>query len=223
MITPISYFNDNYAYFVTHNKSAILFDCGDGSSIVTAVEELQCELDQVLLTHNHHDHIDGWKIVQDRFPQSEVIFPVSAKERRFTQFTSIPVEVIPTPGHTLDHLCYYLPEQNALITGDTLFAGGCGRCFSGEFELFAQSLEQLSRLPAETQFYPAHEYLHANVQFIKSQGIDCSFYEHRLANEQKPSVGIYLRDEIVYNPFLKAAATGNVQEFTRLRKLKDQF
>ncbi len=43
----------------------------------------------------------------------------------------VTARVIDTPGHTLGHIVYHLPEQNIAFVGDTLFALGCGRLFEG--------------------------------------------------------------------------------------------
>ena len=77
----------------------------------------------------------------------------------FTDFINFQLKVIPTPGHTPGSVCFYLPKEKALFTGDTLFANGVGRTdlsYSSEKDLIA-SLKKLSKLPPETKIYPGHE------------------------------------------------------------------
>ena len=80
-------------------------------------------------------------------------------------FAGHKVEVIATPGHTLDMLNFYLPQEAVCFTGDTLFALGCGRIFEGTPEMMWASLEKLMKLPPETVLYSSHEYTVANARF----------------------------------------------------------
>jgi len=219
VVDTIPYFDDNYAYLLNSEKEVLLFDCGDGKTIGTYVKKMNIQPRTVCITHTHHDHSGGVDELCNLFPQMKIIPPDYPEVDNL----AVDLRVIETPGHTFDHRCYYLPQFHALFTGDTLFAGGCGRCFSGEFELFCDSLGKLSNLPNETRIYPGHEYLQANLSFLKSIGSDYSFYEHRLATETFPSVGISLSEERLYNPFLRAAYEGSCETFIRLRKLKDLY
>jgi glyoxylase-like metal-dependent hydrolase (beta-lactamase superfamily II) len=67
--------------------------------------------------------------------------------------------VLYTPGHSEGSLCLYLPAENLLLAGDTLFAGGVGRTdFPGgnEGKLLASLRERLAPLPGETVVVPGH-------------------------------------------------------------------
>ena len=74
-------------------------------------------------------------------------------------------EVIHTPGHTLQHINYFIKEHNILFSGDTLFSIGCGRMFEGNPEVFWNSLSKLKQLPEDTKVYCGHEYTLNNVKF----------------------------------------------------------
>lgn len=66
--------------------------------------------------------------------------------------------VLPTPGHTPGGLCFYFPDEAALFTGDTLFAGAVGRTdlsYSSKKDLW-NSLRTILVLPDETVIYPGH-------------------------------------------------------------------
>lgn len=72
---------------------------------------------------------------------------------------NIEIKVLHTPGHTPGGVCFYLPEQQMVFTGDTLFAGSLGRSDlpGGDFEQEIQSIRQrLFTLPAETLVFPGH-------------------------------------------------------------------
>jgi len=73
-------------------------------------------------------------------------------------FGSARLRVMHTPGHTPGSICLYHEAGKTLISGDTLFEDSCGRTDlpnSSESEM-AASLRTLSKLPAETRFYPGH-------------------------------------------------------------------
>jgi glyoxylase-like metal-dependent hydrolase (beta-lactamase superfamily II) len=68
------------------------------------------------------------------------------------------IRIIHTPGHSPGSICLYVPQDEALISGDTLFAGGVGRTdfYGGDLEALKQSLRRLLELPPETRIYPGH-------------------------------------------------------------------
>ncbi|MBQ7464418.1 MAG: MBL fold metallo-hydrolase, partial [Lachnospiraceae bacterium] len=69
------------------------------------------------------------------------------------------IRMIETPGHTEGSCCYYLEEQKALISGDTLFAGSVGRTDlpTGSMRKLIDSIEsKLMTLPDDVDVYPGH-------------------------------------------------------------------
>ncbi len=68
------------------------------------------------------------------------------------------VRVIHTPFHTAGSVCYYLPKEGVLFSGDTLFHLGVGRMDlpGAKPKLFESSLRKLLALPEETKVYPGH-------------------------------------------------------------------
>ncbi len=68
------------------------------------------------------------------------------------------IRVIHTPGHTPGSVCLYLPQEEALLTGDTLFAGNVGRTDlpGGSARNLTASLRKLAQLPPGTRIFPGH-------------------------------------------------------------------
>ena len=68
------------------------------------------------------------------------------------------IQIIETPGHTPGGICLYFPEDNILISGDTLFQMGYGRTDlpGGNTMQLIQSLQLLFSLPPEVQVFPGH-------------------------------------------------------------------
>ncbi len=68
------------------------------------------------------------------------------------------LEVIHTPGHTPGSICLYIPEDEALLTGDTVFADNVGRTDlpGGNARALTASLKKLVNLPRNTRLYPGH-------------------------------------------------------------------
>ena len=112
----------------------------------------------LLITHAHPDHVCGVEYVEQTYNLQAIIQPAEGK-------LSIPefqfnIEVLATPGHKEDAVCYYLPEENMLFTGDTLFQESIGRTDlpGGDMGTLIRSLKKLVLLPENTQVYPGHGY-----------------------------------------------------------------
>ena len=149
------------------------------------------------------------------------------------------------PGHTLDHIAYYLDaSQPILFCGDTLFAAGCGRLFEGSPQQMHHSLQQLAALPEHTQVYCTHEYTLANLAFALAVEPDNPQLQQRLNHcqqlrqQHKPTLPTTIGLEKLTNPFLRCSisavqhsasdhsqekTTNVVETFALLRKWKDQF
>jgi hydroxyacylglutathione hydrolase len=217
-IVPISAFTDNYIWCLhLDNHRAIVVDPGDAEAVKAYFSENNLELVGILVTHHHFDHTAGIEALASS-PQIPVIGPKNSPFTALTQtvsggsqlaLESLDIRVLAVPGHTLDHVAYYLPEVGALFCGDTLFSGGCGRVFEGTFEQMRHSLASLRELPASTKIYCAHEYTAANLRFALAVDPDNQVLQARVAEVSrlrelnKPSLPATLGDECLSNPFLR--------------------
>ena len=246
------YGSDNYGVLMhdpeTGQTAAI--DAGDGSAYQAALVETGWQLSHILLTHHHWDHTDGVKELADATgatiygPKGDkdghAHIAKTLQEGDRLDFGGTIIEVIATPGHTLDMLNYYLPEQKVCFTGDTLFSLGCGRIFEGDAAMMWDSLSKLIALPADTTIYSSHEYTQANAKFALTIDPDnaaliarCASVTEKRAKGQ-PTVPSLLSEELATNPFLRASDTAiraylNMADasdsdvFAEIRSRKDNF
>ncbi len=168
-------------YLVTQDGHALIIDPGD--KIVDLSTWLDGnELDAILLTHAHFDHIAGLDSILENYP---VPVYLHSSEHSFLQDTKLnasayfyqrvisyaqpkslvegpmhigtfDLKIDHTPGHSIGSCCIRIGE--CLFTGDTLFQGSCGRIDlpTGSLEQMEQSLARLKKLPPSLRIYPGH-------------------------------------------------------------------
>ncbi len=103
---------------------------------------------------------------------------------------------------------------------------GCGRVFEGTFEQMYHSLNRLAALPTDTQVYCTHEYTLSNAEFALTIEPDNLALQERyeqvkqLREQNIITLPSSIEIELATNPFLR---TESVEEFARIRTLKDNF
>lgn len=222
-IEPIRAFSDNYIWLLHDGSIAWVVDPGDAAPVEAALKERGLELQGILVTHHHPDHVGGVDVLLQgrRIPvYGPAESPAGCISERMREGDTVDVlglefSVLETPGHTLDHIAYYAAESDndvpVLLCGDTLFAGGCGRVFEGTPEMLYHSLQKLLALPGATEVYCAHEYTIANLTFATAVEPENQALQERLerAGElrraNRPTVPSTLDDEIRTNPFVRCS------------------
>ena len=251
-IFVINALSDNYIYLLRneHKNITSVIDPGESEPVLEFLNNKNWHLDEIINTHHHHDHIGGNKKLLDVYKSkliapsyennriSNINIPVSDNETH--NIAGVLAKVIHTPGHTLGHVCFYMPEEKYLFSGDTLFYLGCGRVFEGTMDQMWLSLLKLRSLPEDTTVYCGHEYTISNMNFAKY--ID---NENALLNEVSleiknkrekalPTIPFNLGIEKKINPFLRAdddnfvksvgLSSDNASEsFGKIRLKKDNF
>lgn len=168
------------------SKEAIVFDIGDQADKVLGYlleNDLTCKA--IILTHGHFDHIlaiDDFLhrinvLVYAYEAEEELLMnpemnssarirrpyslkpDVLLKDNQELNLVGLLIKVIHTPGHTRGGACYYMPEQEILISGDTLFREDIGRSDlpTGDGEELIRSIkDKLMILDNKVRVYPGH-------------------------------------------------------------------
>lgn len=222
-IHQFPYLSDNYGVLLHEpaSNTTACIDAGDAGATLKALESQGWALDLMLITHHHGDHTAGLEQIKEK-TGARVIGPKAGasaairgidqevQEGDSFQFGDREVQVIHTPGHTLDMMNYYLAQDGLLFSGDTLFTMGCGRLFEGSAATMLDSLNKLKQLPAETTVYCSHEYTLHNGGFALSVDPDNIDLQVRVAAAEElrannvPTVPSTLAEELATNPFLRA-------------------
>lgn len=251
-IVPLNAFRDNYIWALRTGAHAIVVDPGEAEPVECWLADAGLQLDAILVTHHHHDHVGGLGALK-RAHRVSVFGPAGShihgidktlsEGDRVAPAPDFPeFEVLEVPGHTLDHIAYC--TGNLLFCGDTLFSAGCGRLFEGSADQLYSSLSRFADLPAATRVYPAHEYTVANLRFGRAVLPTDVKLEKALANALKirenaqgtlpttvareREINVFLRTG---EPAVRAAAEQHCGErlgskaevFAALRRWKDQF
>lgn len=251
-LVQIPVLSDNYA-FLLHDQDTgetISVDSPDANAISTELERRGWHLRAIWNTHHHWDHAGGNAALQARW-NCEIIAPAGdagfiksadywVNDGDRLTFAGREAHVLHTPGHTMGHVCYYLPGEKLAFVGDTLFNMGCGRMFEGQPSDFWPSLQKLKALPPDTQIFCAHEYTLSNLAFalsVDAENADLQARGERVKEQRaqgEATVPFALADDLKTNPFLRADDPGLAASvgmsgkpaqdvFAKLRAAKDSF
>lgn len=237
-IHPIPAFQDNYIWAIKHlpSNQCILVDPGDATPAQHFLQENHLTLHSILITHHHQDHCGGVNQLVAAAPCPVYgpatidccDHPLQDQDQLFIETFGLNLQVMATPGHTLDHIVYYNDE--ILFCGDTLFSAGCGRLFEGTAQQMFTSLHQLAQLNDETLIYCAHEYTMNNLAFAQEIEPDNKAIVTRRKDLKGRACTLpsTLKLEKQINPFLRCtlkqgALHDNIKLFSELRHKKDHW
>jgi len=147
---------------------------------------------RVVLTHRHRDHLGGVAHLRERYRglhvgkliHRDADLPEGIETLRDGQTIEgdgATLVAIHTPGHASDHLCYYLPEENAVFTGDVVLAGSTTVIPAEDGDLldYMSSLKRLQQLGVR-RIYPAH-----GPVVEDGPALIAEYIEHRLLRERQ--------------------------------------
>jgi len=184
-VGPVS--ENCYLAFLDGADRGVIVDPGDEPErILAAVQALGIDVDAILLTHCHFDHIGAVAPVAKATrapvycPEIEVPLltdimsyvpwpgfgPFESYDPEHTvtggehlSLAGLEIDVLFTPGHSPGHVTYAIPDQGALFSGDVLFKGSVGRVDlpGGDWDTLLESIRGLVEgYPEETVVHPGH-------------------------------------------------------------------
>lgn len=174
-------------YLLENEREAIIIDPADDASfLLEEIQRKNLQLVGLFGTHGHFDHVMAVGEIQmsfavpfyihkkdqfliDRLESTAehflghkpiIVAPKLVEHIQVGEFKTshFQLKIIAAPGHTPGGVCYYVPEEKAIFTGDTLFAGAIGRTdlsYSNKKDLW-NSLKTILALPDEVEIYPGH-------------------------------------------------------------------
>jgi hydroxyacylglutathione hydrolase len=240
---------DNYTYLLICDETgeAAVVDAPEETPVVKRVEALGANVTQVLSTHHHPDHSAANPLLAKRY--SAPVFGHVSDSERLPGFSdgleegdTISVgnqraRILFIPAHTKGHIAYVFDDADAIFSGDTLFAGGCGRLFEGTPEMMYEALcQKIAKLPDSMRVFCGHEYTESNLVFAAHEEPDNAAIAAKLervkairakaaadwhdATPAEMTIPSTLAEERETNPFCRASSA---TELGRIRAAKDSF
>ena len=247
-IEPIACLKDNYAYLVSSAGLCAAVDPSEPEPVEAALALRGLRRTHILNTHHHWDHTGGNAALKKTYG-AVVVGPakdceripgidIGVEESQGWQFGEHPVRILEVPAHTRGAIAFVFP--NAVFTGDTLFAMGCGRLFEGTPAMMHASLAKLMALPDDTKVFCGHEYTLNNGRFALTLEPGNRDLQARMKTVEakrargEPTVPSSIGLEKQTNPFLRTGSAeiraalrmesaDDVAVFAEIRRRKDAF
>ncbi|MEJ2140824.1 MAG: MBL fold metallo-hydrolase [Gammaproteobacteria bacterium] len=207
---------ENLIYLITDKqtrRAAVVDPAWEVPEIIRLAEQKGVTITDILLTHSHHDHINGIEAILNKYDAQ--LHLLKAEAQFWGQHLDLPtlhhggdriqlgkseIEILHTPGHTPGSACYHIDEQ--LITGDTMFVWGCGRCdlSGGDPNQMFDTLNKLANLPGDTVTLPGHNYSDQSTATIHEQ-CEGNPFMHFHDKDKFVDYRMHQHDKIRHSPY----------------------
>lgn len=244
--------SDNYAYLVHDPDDGVcaIVDPSEPDPVRVALKRRGLVLTHILNTHHHFDHTGGNIPLKQEFG-AQIVGPakdrdripgidVGVSEEARWKLGSHVARILEIPAHTRAHIAFAFENDEAVFTGDTLFAMGCGRLFEGTPQMMWTSLSKLMTLDPRMAVYCGHEYTLNNGRFALTLEPGSRDLQERMADVQRlrakdaPTIPSTIGLETRTNPFLRPDSpeirrtlnmegASDVEVFGEMRRRKDSF
>jgi hydroxyacylglutathione hydrolase len=166
---------DNFCYVIyclSYKKAAIVDPGFDSTRALQYIVSKKLNLEYIIITHYHSDHSSDCKRIKSLFPQVKIVASeldgkklvlkpdIVVSDRSQLMIGEILVDFLLTPGHTPGGICIIV-DNEALLTGDTLFIDDCGRTDlpgGNLVQMYASLHDKIMHLPDKLIVYPGHDY-----------------------------------------------------------------
>ena len=169
-----SYQTNCYLIYEEGSQSCVVIDPGyESQQILLEAKRLGKTIEAILLTHGHFDHVGAVRqiaadtdcsvyvcadelTIPARLSAGPIYHTHTYGEGDVLNLAGLSLKVMHTPGHSVGSVC--LVCQNHIFSGDTLFAGTCGRTDlpGGSWTQIVASLKRLSAIRGDYQVHPGH-------------------------------------------------------------------
>ena len=187
----------NFIYFIgdSNTKEVVVIDpAWDAGFLINEAKNNDLKIKAALVTHGHFDHTNG---VEELLKGLDIPIYINNKEAEFFKFSwgkenvkkvdsgdkvkigNIEIEFIHTPGHTPGSQCFLI--SNNLVSGDTLFINGCGRCDlpgGNVEEMFNTIYNKLLKMNNDTIIFPGHNYASKKHDTLANQKITNPYMQY---------------------------------------------
>jgi hydroxyacylglutathione hydrolase len=166
----VGYDNFCYVVYCQNTKKAAIVDPGfNCEKVFNFVINKNLILLYIIITHHHSDHSGDVKKLKNEVASAKLVaskedgkgfdVDIFVTDGDNLKVGDVNLEFIMTSGHTSGGICIIV-DNMAILTGDTLFIGDCGRCdlAGGSLSQMFQSLQKIKDLPDELIVYPGHDY-----------------------------------------------------------------
>ena len=199
-IKQFFYGGDNLGYLLYASTRALAIDGGAVDEIMAFVRQKGLTLETVTNTHGHGDHTSGTRQL------AKAAKATHRDHRRYADGDALILEgetvtVRLAPGHTSDSVVF--AAEDCLVTGDTLFNGTVGNCFSGDLKAFYRSIRLIMSYPGTTRIYAGHDYVAASLAFARHLTPDNAAIDAYADRYDRHHVTSTLDDERAVNPYLR--------------------
>jgi len=165
--------NFSYVIYCPIEEKAAIVDPGyDASKALEFISSKNLELEYIIITHYHSDHSSDCQRIKESLPLSKIVasesdgaklgidVDITVSDGNRLQLGDICLDFLLTPGHTPGGICIIV-DNEAVLTGDTLFIGDCGRTDLSEgnlAQMFSTLHEKIMSLADHLIVYPGHNY-----------------------------------------------------------------
>lgn len=166
---------DNFSYIIycpITKKAAIVDPSFDAFKTLKFISSKELDLKYIITTHYHIDHSSEIQRIKNLIPSSRIVASKQDGEKLDVKpdiivsdgcrlkLGEVDIDFLLTLGHTPGSICI-LVDDEALLTGDTLFIGNCGRTDlpgGNSAQMYKTLHQKIMSLPDHLIVYPGHDY-----------------------------------------------------------------
>jgi len=188
-----------FGYLLYSGNEGLLIDPNSPDEIETFCRKNNLTIKTMSNTHLHHDHIIG----NEHFISKGInyISPVNTDDMEEIAVGNEKVQIIKVPGHSADSVAFYC--KDILVSGDTIFNGTIGNCFTGDYSEYFKSLSKVISLPENTEIYPGHDLMDYAVGVIREIDPENPETDKYLMKVKTGQISSTIEMELQVNPFVR--------------------